>query len=167
MPETFSTKVQHNELKLFLKINPYSAQISIGYFLKRLIVWTENSNSSLKHSMLLNCASSMVKSFQHLTTFFMSTWWVNCRNMQEILFPQWLFDRGQTEKKLLPNELDWIFYLKGSPKKPLWDFNFLYIFAIHEKCCPMLEILLVAFRHSRIILSKVLGLLNENSDNTF
>ena len=107
MPETFSTKVQHNELKLFLKINPYSAQISIGYFLKRLIVWTENSNSSLKHSMLLNCASSMVKSFQHLTTFFMSTWWVYCRNMQEFLFPQWLFE-GRRRKNCC--QMSWIGY---------------------------------------------------------
>ena len=39
LPETFSTKVQHNELKLFLKFNPYSEQILIGHFLKPLIVF--------------------------------------------------------------------------------------------------------------------------------
>jgi hypothetical protein len=126
LPETFSTKVQHSELKLFLKLNPYFTQILIGYFLKRLIVLTENSNWSLKHSILLNWASSMVKSFQHLTTFFMSTWWVNWRNMQEILFPQWLLE-GRQRKNCC--QMSWIgcFILKVA-QKTLVRFQFLVNF---------------------------------------
>ena len=29
--------------------------------------------------------------FQHLTTIFMSTWWWDCKNMQDIERPTWLF----------------------------------------------------------------------------
>ena len=32
------------------------------------------------------------KSFQHLTILFMSTWWGDSKNMQEIEFSRWLFE---------------------------------------------------------------------------
>ena len=32
------------------------------------------------------------KSFHHLTTFFMSTWWGDCKNMQEIEISRWFFE---------------------------------------------------------------------------
>ena len=69
--------------------------------------------------------------------FFMSTWWGDSKNMQEIELSRWLFE--------LPANWQHIFALPWSAlKKPPWEFNFFHIFGIpsssrHEKRCQMLE----------------------------
>ena len=56
-------------------------------------------------------------SFQHLTILFMSSWWGNSKNMQEIEFSRWLFeDRPRQGKNVLPDGLNWLCYLAGSSK---------------------------------------------------
>ena len=75
-------------------------------------------------------------------TFFMSTWWGDCKNMQETWFSRWLSeDRRRQGKKVLLDGVDWLCYLAGSSKKPSRVFNILHIFAIpssgwHEKLLP-------------------------------
>ena len=57
------------------------------------------------------------KSFQHLETFFISTWCEDYKNMQEIKFSWWLFEgRPRQDKKVLPDWLDWLCYFAGSSK---------------------------------------------------
>ena len=52
-----------------------------------------------------------------MTTFFMSTWWGDSKNMEEIEFSRWFFEgRPRQGKKLLPDWLDWLSYLAGSSK---------------------------------------------------
>ena len=79
--------------------------------------------------------------------------------MQEIEISWWLFELC-TCKIGQPIQPIWqqFFALPWSAlKKPLWEFNFLHIFAVsmssmHEKCCQILERLYVVFHHSRNIL---------------
>ena len=76
----------------------------------------------------LSCIQDIF-SFKHLTTFFMSTWY--CKNMQEIQFSWWLFEGGPRQcNNLLPNGLDWLFYLAGSQKlyskRTLWHSNSMF-----------------------------------------
>ena len=57
------------------------------------------------------------KSFQHLTTFFMSTSWGDSKNMEEIEFSRWLFEGRQRQgKNVLPDGLNWLCYFAGSSK---------------------------------------------------
>ena len=56
-------------------------------------------NLALRNDILIHIARYVSrevkygkKSFQHLTTFFMSTWWGDSKNMKEIEFSRWLFE---------------------------------------------------------------------------
>ena len=47
-----------------------------------------------------------------MTTFFMSTWWGNFKNMEEIEFSRWLLEG----KNVLPDGLNWLCYFAGKSK---------------------------------------------------
>ena len=52
-----------------------------------------------------------------MTTFFMSTWWGDSKNIEEIEFSRWLFEgRPRQGKNVLPDGLNWLCYLAGSSK---------------------------------------------------
>ena len=52
-----------------------------------------------------------------MTTFFMSTWWGDSKNMEEIEFSRWLFGgRPRQGKNVLPDGLNWLCYFAGSSK---------------------------------------------------
>ena len=54
---------------------------------------------------------------EDLTTFLMSTWWGDSKNMEEIEFSRWLFEgRPRQGKNVLPDWLNWLCYLAGSSK---------------------------------------------------
>ena len=95
------------------------------------------------------------KCLENLTTFFMSTWWGNSKNMEEIEFSRWLFDgRLRQGKNVLPDGLNWLCYFAGSSRKPSWEFNFFHIFGIpssgrHKKRCQILQTLFWVFQYSR------------------
>ena len=60
------------------------------------------------------------KCFEDLTTFFMSTWRGNSKNMSEIEFSWWLFEgRPRQGKNMLPDGLNWLCYFAGSSKSHL------------------------------------------------
>ena len=49
--------------------------------------------------------------------FFMSTWWGDSKNMEEIEFSRWLFEgRPRQGKNVLPDGLNWLCYFAGSSK---------------------------------------------------
>ena len=57
------------------------------------------------------------KYLEDLTTFFISTWWENSKNMEEIEFSRWLFEvRLQKCKNVLPDGLNWLCFFTGSSK---------------------------------------------------
>ena len=57
------------------------------------------------------------KCLEDLTTFFMSTWWGDSKNMEEIEFSRWLFEgRPRQGKNVLPDGLNWLCYFAGSSK---------------------------------------------------
>ena len=57
------------------------------------------------------------KCLEDLTTFFMSTWWGDSKNMEEIEFSRWLFEgRLRQCKNVLPDGLNWLCYFAGSSK---------------------------------------------------
>ena len=57
------------------------------------------------------------KCLEDLTTFFMSTWWGDSKNMEEIEFSRWLFEgRLRQGKNVLPDGLNWLCYFAGSSK---------------------------------------------------
>ena len=52
-----------------------------------------------------------------MTTFFMSTWWGDSKNMEEIEFSRWLFEgRLRQGKSELTDGLNWLCYFAGSSK---------------------------------------------------
>ena len=105
-----------------------------------------------------------------MTTFFMSTWWGDSKNMEEIEFSRWLFEgRPRQGKNVLPDWLNWLCYLAGS-SKPSWEFNFLHIFGIpsssrHGKRCKMLQTLFLLFQCSKNQLWFVLKFLQNKNKN--
>ena len=57
------------------------------------------------------------KCLEDLTTFFISTWWVDSKKMEEIEFSWWLFEgRLRQGKNVLPDGLNWLCYFAGSSK---------------------------------------------------
>ena len=57
------------------------------------------------------------KCLDDLTTFFMSTWWGDTKNMKEIEFSRWLFEgRLWQGKNVLPDGLNWLCFFAGSSK---------------------------------------------------
>ena len=51
------------------------------------------------------------KCLEDLITFFMSTWWGDSKNMEEIEFSRWLFEgRLRQGKNMLPDGLNWLCY---------------------------------------------------------
>ena len=61
------------------------------------------------HGMFLERWNMEKRSFQHLTTFFMSTWSGDSKNMEEIEFSRWLFEgRLRQGKNVLPDGLNWL-----------------------------------------------------------
>ena len=49
--------------------------------------------------------------------FFMSTWWGDSKNMEEIEFSRWLFEgRPRQGKNVLPDGLNWLCYFASSSK---------------------------------------------------
>ena len=57
------------------------------------------------------------KCLEDLTTFFMSTWWGDSKNMEEIEFSRWLFEgRLRQGKNVLPDGLNWLCYFAGNSK---------------------------------------------------
>ena len=57
------------------------------------------------------------KCLEDLTTFFMSTWWGDSKNIEEIEFSRWLFEgRPRQGKNVLPDGLNWLCYFVGSSK---------------------------------------------------
>ena len=57
------------------------------------------------------------KSFQYLTTFFMSAWGGDSKNMEEIEFSRWFFEgRLRQGKNRLPYGMSWLCYFSGSSK---------------------------------------------------
>ena len=57
------------------------------------------------------------KYLEDLTTFFMSTWWGDSKNMEEIEFSRWLFEgRLRQGKNVLPDGLNWLCYFAGNSK---------------------------------------------------
>ena len=57
------------------------------------------------------------KCLEDLTTFFMSTWWGDSKNMEEIEFSRWLFEgRLRQGKNVLPDGLNWLCYFEGISK---------------------------------------------------
>ena len=60
------------------------------------------------------------KCLEDLTTSFMSTWWGDSKNMEEIEFSRWLLKgRPRQGKSLLPDGLNWLCYFTGSSKSHL------------------------------------------------
>ena len=54
---------------------------------------------------------------EDLTAFFISTWWMDSKNMEEIKFSWWLFEgRLRQCKNALPDGLNWLCYFAGSSK---------------------------------------------------
>ena len=76
----------------------------------------------LYHSYTTHCEFLRVlkyskKCFEDLTTFFMSTWWGDFKNMEKIEFSRWLFEgRLRQCKNVLPDGLNWLCYFAGSSK---------------------------------------------------
>jgi hypothetical protein len=57
------------------------------------------------------------KCLKDLTTFFMSTWWGDSKNMEEIKFSPWLLEgRPRQCQNVLPYWLNWLCYFAGSLK---------------------------------------------------
>ena len=92
--------------------------------------------------------------WEDLTTFFMSTWWGDSKNVEEIEFSRWLFEgRLRQDKNVLPDVLNWLCYF-ADRSKSLWEFNFFHIFGIssssrHEKRCQIFQTLFWVLQYSR------------------
>ena len=77
------------------------------------VLWVDNNTL---HSEFLEYWIPK-KCLEDLTTFFMSTWWGNSKNMEEIEFSRWLFEgRPRQGKNVLPDGLNWQCYFAGSSK---------------------------------------------------
>ena len=79
-----------------------------------------------------------------MTTFFMSTWWGDSKNMKEIEFSWWLFELpAKIHSPFSPSGSKFLSCL-GLPSKSHREISiFFHIFGIpsssrHEKCCQML-----------------------------
>ena len=60
------------------------------------------------------------KCLENLETFFMSTWWWDSKNMEEIELSWWLFEgRLRQGQNVLPDGLNWLWYFAGSSKSHL------------------------------------------------
>ena len=96
------------------------------------------------------------KCLEDLTTFFMSTWGGDSKNMEEIEFPQWLFEgRPRQGKNVLPDGLNWLCYFAGSSKSHRENsISCIFLESPHqvlryEKCCQMLQTLFWLFQCSK------------------
>ena len=77
------------------------------------------------------------KALKHLITFFKSSWWGNCRNMQEIWFSQYLFEgRPKQVKRLLLEGLSYLTVSSKSHREISISSIFLYenIVKWYENC---------------------------------
>ena len=81
-----------------------------------------------------------------MTTFFMSTWWGDSKNMEEIEFSRWLFEgRLRQDKNVLPDGLNWLCYFVGSSKSHHENsISFIFLKSHHQvdmknvvKCCKL------------------------------
>ena len=92
------------------------------------------------------------KCLKDLTTFIMSTWWGDSKNMVKIEFSRWLFEgRLRQGKNVLPDGLNWLCYLAGSSKSHRENsISFMFFeFSHHEKRCQIIQTLFWAFQYSR------------------
>ena len=90
-----------------------------------------------------------IKCLEGLTTFFMSTWWGDSKNMEEIEFSRWLFEGRLRQGKKL-----WIgCAVLQVAQKAIVRIQFFHIFGIpssrHEKHCQILQTLSWVFQYSR------------------
>ena len=145
--------------------------ITLGYLAqKRWWNWLQHKYymklAKATENMVLKLIFAISKYNQFLTAFLVPTSQGDCKNMQGILFPQWLFEgRPRPGEKCCP--IGWI----GCPilqvaQTPPWDFNFLHIFAIpssirHEKCCKMAIRFIIFVQLNESYKLKTVGLFNK------
>ena len=95
------------------------------------------------------------KCLEDLTTFFMSTWWGDSKNMEKIKFSRWLFDGRLIQgKNMLPDGLNWLCYFAGSSKSHRENSISFIFFGFpspnrHEHCFQILQTLFWVFQYSR------------------
>ena len=69
------------------------------------------------HCEFLEYWNTKKKCLEDLTTFFLSTWWGNSKNVEEIELSRWLFEgRLRQGKNVLQDGLNSLCYFAGSPK---------------------------------------------------
>ena len=66
--------------------------------------------------------------------FFMSTWWGDSKNMEEIEFSWWLFEcRPRQGKNVLPDGLNWLYYFAGNSKSHCENsISFIFLESPHQ-----------------------------------
>ena len=124
---TFSMPDDASQLSRKLIIVSYYLYLSL-----KVGALTENTSSN-KVSKLVRCSLWVLKypkkCLEDLTTFFMSTWWGDSKNMEEIEFSWWLFEgRLRQGKNVLPDGLNWLCYFAGSSKSHREDSFFFSYF---------------------------------------
>ena len=116
------------------------------------------------HCRFMVLRNTKKKSVQHLRKFFIYPWCRNCKNMQAIQFPCWLFDpflRATQDWAKKCCWMSWIgcaIYLAGTSKIAIVGIQFIGLFGqfshqvnIYQKRCQMLERLIMVFHSSRNI----------------
>ena len=91
-----------------------------------------------------------------MTTFFMSTWWGDSKNMEEIEFSWWLFEgRLRQGKNMLPDRLNRLCCFAGSSKSH-HENSISFVFlespssSRHDIRCQIFQTLFWVFQYSRI-----------------
>ena len=130
-----------------------SALHVMGYSL----IWP-HYQSFVKHSLpnaryVSRVTEFQKQSFQHLAMFFSSTWWGDCKNMQEIEIPWWLFELPARLHSLFSPSGNTFMPCVGQPSTSHFDSSISCILLQssnrHEKHFQMLERLFAIFHISR------------------
>ena len=82
--------------KYSLRISKYSlwSKINLGLNFTSNLFWRYNVKKRKRtlHCWFLEPWNREKKSYTHLTTFFTSTWWMDCKNIKKKFFSRWLFE---------------------------------------------------------------------------